>query len=188
MFLLDLSCQSILPLTGNHSPPHLPRMPSNSALVSRPAVGAAQTLTWPHSCMFLPPKCTAARAKMFSLAGTLSLFVYSRHGVCRVGGVDLVRSLASWWEALPSPSVATPPLGPAALSPAPPPACLHGSLLLRFPGAPGSAPARAERGGGAAAWVEEGRAAPGTQGSRQPRGTGDTPSGRFLPTSAALPQ
>ena len=139
MFLLDLSCQSILPLTGNLSPPHLPRMPSNSALVSRPAVGAAQTLTWPHPCMFLPPKCTAARAKMFSLAGTLSLFVYSRHGVCRVGGVDLVRSLASWWEALPSPSVATPPLGPAALSPAPPPACLHGSLLLRLPGAPGSA-------------------------------------------------
>ena len=47
-------------------------------------------------------------------------------------------------------------------------------MLLRLPGAPGSAPARAERGGGAAAWVEEGRAAPGTQGSRQPRGTGDT--------------
>ena len=69
MFFLDLSCQSILALTGIHSPPHLPSMPSNSALASRPAVGAAQTLTWPHSCMFLPPKSTAAR--------TLRLFIYS---------------------------------------------------------------------------------------------------------------
>ena len=34
----------VLSLTGNHSPPHLPRMPSNTVLTSGPAVGAAQIL------------------------------------------------------------------------------------------------------------------------------------------------
>ena len=29
----------VLSLTGSHSPPHLPRMPSNTALISAPAVG-----------------------------------------------------------------------------------------------------------------------------------------------------
>ena len=34
----------VLSLSGSHSPPHLPRMPSNIVLVSGPAVGAAQIL------------------------------------------------------------------------------------------------------------------------------------------------
>ena len=58
--------------TGNHSPPHLPRMPSNAVLVSGPAVGAAQVLIWPCSCVFLPPMSTATRTSAFSLAGALS--------------------------------------------------------------------------------------------------------------------
>ena len=35
---------SVLSLTGSHSPPHLPRMLSNTVLISAPAVGAAQML------------------------------------------------------------------------------------------------------------------------------------------------
>ena len=40
-----------LSLTGSHSPPHLPRMPSNNVLISVPAVGAAQILIWSYSCV-----------------------------------------------------------------------------------------------------------------------------------------
>jgi len=37
----------------SHSPPHLPRMPSNTVLVSGPAVGAAQILIWSYSLCVL---------------------------------------------------------------------------------------------------------------------------------------
>ena len=43
VFHLFHCCQS-LSLVGRHSTPHLPRMPSNTVLVSGPAVGAAQIL------------------------------------------------------------------------------------------------------------------------------------------------
>ena len=59
----------ILSLAGSHSPPHLPRMPSNTVLISGPAVGAAQILIWSYSCMFLPPMSTAIRASAFSFVG-----------------------------------------------------------------------------------------------------------------------
>ena len=39
----------VLSLTGSHSPPHLPRMPSNTVLITGPAVGAAQILIWSYS-------------------------------------------------------------------------------------------------------------------------------------------
>jgi len=51
-----VSAVSILSLSGSHSPPHFPRIPSNTALVSRPAVGAAQILIWSYSCVFLPSR------------------------------------------------------------------------------------------------------------------------------------
>ena len=38
VFFLSHCCQIPFP-HGNHSPPHLPRMPSNNVLVSGPAVG-----------------------------------------------------------------------------------------------------------------------------------------------------
>ena len=41
----------VLSLAGSHSPPRLPRMPSNTALVSGPAAGAAQVLIWFYSCV-----------------------------------------------------------------------------------------------------------------------------------------
>ena len=42
MFFLSHCCQS--PFTRSHSSPYLPRMPSNTVLISGPAVGAAQIL------------------------------------------------------------------------------------------------------------------------------------------------
>ena len=42
----------VLSLAGSHSPPHLPRVPSNTVLISGPAVGAAQIIIWSYSCLF----------------------------------------------------------------------------------------------------------------------------------------
>ena len=75
MFILSHCCQSPF-LTGSHSPPHLPRMPSNTVLVSGPAVGAAQILIWSYSCVFLPPTSTAIRITAFSSVGALSDLLY----------------------------------------------------------------------------------------------------------------
>ena len=58
VFLESLLSES-LPLAGSHSPPHLPRMLSNTVLISGPAVGAAQILIWSYSSVFLPPMSTS---------------------------------------------------------------------------------------------------------------------------------
>ena len=76
MFFLSHCCQSPFHSLG-HSPPHLPRMPSNTALISGPAVGAAQILIWSYSCVFLPPMSTAIRTSVFSFVGALSDLLYS---------------------------------------------------------------------------------------------------------------
>ena len=55
---------------------HLPKMPSNTALISGPAVGAAQILIWSYSCVFLSPMSTAIRASAFSFVGALSGLLY----------------------------------------------------------------------------------------------------------------
>ena len=75
MFFLRHCCQS-LSLTGSHSPPRLPRMSSNTVLISGPAEGAAQILIWSYSCGFLPPMSTAFRASAFSFVGALSGLLY----------------------------------------------------------------------------------------------------------------
>ena len=75
MFFLRHCCQS-LSLTGSHSPPRLPRMPSNTVLISGPAVGAAQILIWSYSCVFLPPMSTAIRTSVFSFVGALNDLLY----------------------------------------------------------------------------------------------------------------
>ena len=41
---LESTAVRVLSLTGSHSPPYLPRMPSNTVLVSGPAEGAVQIL------------------------------------------------------------------------------------------------------------------------------------------------
>jgi len=55
----------VLSLAGSHSPPHLPRMPSNTVLISGPAVGATQILIWSYICVFLPPMSTIIRTSAF---------------------------------------------------------------------------------------------------------------------------
>ena len=62
----------VLSLTGSHSPPHLPRIPSNSMLISGPAAGVAQIPVWSFSCVFLPPVSTAIRISAFSFVGALN--------------------------------------------------------------------------------------------------------------------
>ena len=76
----------VLSLAGTHSPRHLPRMPSNTVLVSGPAVGAAQTLIWSYSCLFLPPMSTAVRTSAFSFVGALDCLLH----------IPQTHSLPSW--------------------------------------------------------------------------------------------
>ena len=70
------SLLSVLSLAGSHSPPHVPRMPSNTGLISGPAVGAAQILIWSYSCVFLLPTSIATRTSAFSFVGALNVLFY----------------------------------------------------------------------------------------------------------------
>ena len=98
MFFLSLCCQSAFP-AGSHSPPHFPRMPSIAALVSGPAVGAAQILTCSYCSVFLPPVSPAVRASASSPVWlSVALYIVPRHRVCLVDGLDLIYSLHSRWE------------------------------------------------------------------------------------------
>ena len=63
-------------LHWKHSPPPLPIMPSNTVLVSGPAVGEAQILIWSYSSVFLPPVSTAIRTSVFSFVGVLNDILY----------------------------------------------------------------------------------------------------------------
>ena len=65
----------VLSLTGSHSPSHLPRMHSNTVLVSRTAVGATQILIWSYSCVFFSSMSTAIRISVFSFVGALSVLL-----------------------------------------------------------------------------------------------------------------
>ena len=75
MFFLSHCCQ-ILSLAGSHSPLHLPRMPSNTVLISGPVVGAAEVLIWSYFCVFLPPMPTTSRNSVFSFVGALNVILY----------------------------------------------------------------------------------------------------------------
>ena len=76
VFLESLLRESFPLWGGSHSPPHLPRMPSNTVLISGPVVGAAQILIWSYSSMFLPPMSTAIRSSAFSFVGALNDLLY----------------------------------------------------------------------------------------------------------------
>ena len=76
----------VLSLAGSHSPPHLPRMPSNTVLISEPALRAAQILIWSYYSLFLPPVSTAIRTSAFSFVGALSDLFY----------IPETQSLPSW--------------------------------------------------------------------------------------------
>ena len=66
----------VLSLSGSHSPPHLPRMSSNTVLISELAVGAAQILIWSYSCVSFPPVSTAIRTSAFAFVGALNGLLY----------------------------------------------------------------------------------------------------------------
>ena len=64
-------------LTGSHSVYlNLPRMPSNTVLISGHPVGAAQILICFNSSVFLPPMSTAIRTSAFSFVGALNDLLY----------------------------------------------------------------------------------------------------------------
>ena len=107
-----VSAVRVLSLAGSHSPPHLPRMPSSTVLISGPALGAAQIPVWSYSCVFVPPMSTAIWTSAFSFVGALhGFYIFHRHRDCLVDCVDLICSLYGWWEGLGSSSLATLPLG-----------------------------------------------------------------------------
>ena len=70
--IINIFLESLL----SESLPYLPRMPSNTVLISGPAVAAAQILIWSCSCVFLPPMSTAIRACAFSFVGALNGLLY----------------------------------------------------------------------------------------------------------------
>ena len=63
-------------------------MPSNTVLISAPAVGRAQILTWSSSYVFLPPiaASTAIRTSVFPFVGALNGLLY----------IPQTQSLPSW--------------------------------------------------------------------------------------------
>ena len=72
----------VLSPTGSHSPPYLPRMPSNTVLISGPAVEAAQILFWFYSCVFLSSMSTDIRTSVFSFVGARNdLYIVHRHSL-----------------------------------------------------------------------------------------------------------
>ena len=75
MFFLSTAVR-VLSLAGSCSPSHLPRMPSNTVLISGPAVGAAQILIWSHSSVFLPPISIIIRTSAFSFVEALNDLLY----------------------------------------------------------------------------------------------------------------
>ena len=162
-------------ISGSHSPPRLPRMPSSTVRISGPAVRAAHIVIWSYSCILLvlllysclqcPQLSELALSELLLWELSMTFYIFHRYRVCLVDRVDLIRSLYSWWEGFGSSSLAT--------------------LLLSFncgfiststcgssigvsswgcPGGLGFAPVRAKWGGGAAAWVTGVLASPGTPG------------------------
>ena len=95
------SSVSILSLTGCLSPPCLPRVPSNSGLVSNSdlvlllSVPASNVHSCQNQCVFF---CKSSHC------------LFHRYRVCLVDCVYLIRSLYSWWEGFGSSFLATLPL------------------------------------------------------------------------------
>ena len=160
---------SVLSLTGSHSPLHFSRMPSNTVLISGPAVSAAQILIRSYSFVFLPSNCTAIRTSEFSFVGTFSDLLYipqTQNLLSSLCGFNL--QLYSWWEGFVSSSLVTLPLGfnhdfistsRYGLS--------TGVWFWGCPGGLGFAPVKVRGRGSVAAWATGILGVPATQGSWQ---------------------
>ena len=141
-------------------------MPSNTMLVSGPAVGAAQILIWSYICVFLPPVSTAIRTNAFS-------FVDAHKGPLYIPWTQSLPSWSCWFNLQ-----LLQPVGRFEVfflcHTAPGfqlwfyfHLCMwviHWGLLLRLPWRTWVCPMRARCGGGVAAWVPGVLATPGTQG------------------------
>ena len=157
----------VLSPAGSHSPPRLPRMPSNTADLWTCCEGSSDS-----DLLLL---CVLASSVQLSelvlfLLWELSMtfYIFHRHRVCLVDHMGLICSLYSWWEGLGSSSLATLPLvfncdfiSTSARGSS------TGVCSWGCPGGLGFASLRARCGGGAAAGVAGVLAAPGTQGSWQ---------------------
>ena len=99
----------VLSLAGSHSPLPLPTMPSNTVLISGPAVGAAQILIWPCSYLQFPQLSELVCFLLWELS--MTFYIFHRQRICLVDRVDLICSLYSWQEGFRSSSLATLPLG-----------------------------------------------------------------------------
>jgi len=107
-----VSAVRVLSLAGSHSPPHLPRMPSNTVLISGPAVGLLRFWSAPTpvcSCLQCPQLSELVCFLLWALS--MNFYIFHRHRVCLLDCVDLICSLYSWWEGFGSSSLATLPLG-----------------------------------------------------------------------------
>ena len=145
----------VLSLARSHSPPHFPRIPSNTVLICGHAVGGAQILIRCYFWVF-PPMFTAIRTSgVFLWELSMTFNILNRHRVCLVDHVDLICSLYSLWEGFGSSSLATLPLDFNC-------GFISTSSCKSYTG---FAPVRARCGGGAAAWVTGVLVTPGTQGS-----------------------
>ena len=156
----------VLSLSGSHSPPHLPRMPSNTGYWTY-CGGSSDSDFGPTavcSCLQCPQLSELVHFLLWELSVTF--YIFHRHRVCLVDRVDLICSLYSWWESFGSSSLAILPLGSncgfistfASGS-------YTGVCSWGFTGGLGFTPVKARCGGGAAAWVTGVLAAPCTQGS-----------------------
>ena len=104
-------CCTVLSLTGNHSSPHLPRMPPNTVLISRPAGRQLRFSSGPTpmcSCLQCPQLTELVHFLLWELS--MAFYIFHRHRVCLVYYMDLICSLYSWWEGFGSSSLATLPL------------------------------------------------------------------------------
>ena len=151
----------VLSLPVSHSPLHLLRIPSNTLLISWPAIRAVKILICSYSCVFLPPVSTAIRTSAFSFVGGLNDLLYlpqtqnswscgfNLQLVQMVGGFGVFFShtapgfqlwfylhLFMW--------------------------VVHWGCFWGCPGGLGFVPVRVRCGGGAAAWVSGVLSAPGT--------------------------
>ena len=81
-------------------------MPSNTVLISGPAVGAAPILIWSYSC---PQLSELVRFLLWALS--MTFYIFHRHRLCLADCVDLICCFYSWWEVFGSSSLATLPLG-----------------------------------------------------------------------------
>ena len=88
--IINIFLESLL----SESLPYLPRVPSNSLLISGPAVGAAQFPIWSYSRVFCF-QCPQLSELVHFLVWALSMafHIFHRHRVCLVDRVDLICSL-----------------------------------------------------------------------------------------------